>query len=216
MPAYKEEIEDAVKEGIKIQTLVAPLKIVVNDGNVSGIECARMSLGEFDKGGRRKPIPVSGAEFTIDAGIVIAAIGQTADLSYLNGDGVKVTENGTIEVNMKTLATARDGIFAAGDNVRGPATAVEAVGDGKNAAMAIDKYLGGDGEPINMYRDELIDMVVTYNEAEYQKERERVVMPHMALSARVGCFKEVVLGYDPDAAVEEAKRCLHCYVQEEE
>jgi NADH-quinone oxidoreductase subunit F len=216
MPAYKEEIEDAVKEGIKIQTLVAPLKIVVNDGNVSGIECARMSLGEFDKGGRRKPIPVSGAEFTIDAGIVIAAIGQMADLSYLNGDGVKVTQNGTIEVNMKTLATARDGIFAAGDNVRGPATAVEAVGDGKNAAMAIDKYLGGDGEPINVYRDELINMFVTYNEAEYQKERERVVMPHMALSARVGCFKEVVLGYDSHAAVEEAKRCLHCYLKEEE
>ena len=73
--------------------------------------------------------------------MIIAAIGQVPDLSYLNGDGVKADKAGTIEVNMKTLATAAEGIFAAGDNVRGPATVVEAVGDGKKAAMAIDKFL---------------------------------------------------------------------------
>jgi NADH-quinone oxidoreductase subunit F len=215
MPAYKEEIEDAEKEGIKIQTLVAPLKIVLNGPNVKGIECARMSLGEFDKSGRRKPIPVSGAEFTINTDLIIAAIGQAVDLSFLNGDGVSVTKNGTIEVDRKTLETAREGIFAAGDNVRGPATAVEAVADGKSAAMAIDKYLGGDGEPLNAYRDELITMLVSYDEAEYQKERAKVNMPHMAPSARIKNFEEVVLGYDKKDAVEEAKRCLHCYVREE-
>jgi NADH-quinone oxidoreductase subunit F len=216
MPAYKEEIEDAEKEGIKIQTLVAPIKIITNGDKVAGVECARMSLGEFDKGGRRKPLPVSGAEFSIDANFVIAAIGQVADLSYLNGDGVAVTKNGTIEVNMKTLATVKEGIFAAGDNVRGPATAVEAVGDGKKAAMAIDKYLGGEGEPLNAYRDELVKMVVEYDEAEYQKEMARVRMPQMAPSTRIRSFEEVVLGYEQSAAVEEAKRCLHCYLREEE
>ena len=216
MPAYKEEIDDAEKEGIKIYTLVTPNKIVTKGKKVVGVECTRMKLGKFDKGGRRTPEPVSNSEFVINADMVIAAIGQTPDLSYLDGDGVKVTKSNTIEVNKKTLATEKEGIFAAGDNVRGPATAVEAVGDGKKAAMAIDEFLGGDGKPMNAYRDELINMVVSYNEAEYQKERERVAMPHLPVTKRENNFTEVVLGYQADAAVEEAKRCLHCYLRESE
>jgi pyruvate/2-oxoglutarate dehydrogenase complex dihydrolipoamide dehydrogenase (E3) component len=216
MPAYKEEIDDAEKEGIKIHTLVAPNKIVTEGKKTVGVECTRMKLGQFDKGGRRTPEPVSNSEFVINADMVIAAIGQTPDLSYLNGDGVKVTKNNTIEVNKKTLATDKEGIFAAGDNVRGPATAVEAVGDGKKAAMSIDEFLGGDGKPMNAYRDALINMVVTYNEAEYQKERARVAMPHLPVGKRNKNFTEVVLGYQANAAVEEAKRCLHCYLREGE
>jgi NADH-quinone oxidoreductase subunit F len=216
MPAYKEEVDDAEKEGIKIYTLVTPNKIVTEGKKVVGVECTRMKLGTFDKGGRRTPEPVSNSEFVINADTVIAAIGQTPDLSYLNGDGVKVTKRNTIEVNKKTLATRKEGIFAAGDNVRGPATAVEAVGDGKKAAMAIDEYLGGDGKPRNAYRNELIHMVVTYNEAEYQKERARVTMAHLPIGKRSKTFTEVVLGYQTDAAVEEAKRCLHCYLRESE
>ena len=218
MPAYKEEVDDAEKEGIKIYTLVTPNKIVTKGKNkkVVGVECTRMKLGKFDKGGRRTPEPVTNSEFIINADMVIAAIGQTPDLSYLNGDGVKVTKSNTIEVNKKTLATEKEGIFAAGDNVRGPATAVEAVGDGKKAAMAIDEFLGGDGKPMNAYRDELINMVVTYNETEYQKERERVAMPHLPVTKREKNFTEVVLGYQADAAMEEAKRCLHCYLREPE
>jgi len=216
MPAYKEEVEDAEKEGIKIYTLVAPNKIVTEGKKAVGVECTRMKLGKFDKGGRRTPEPVTNSEFIINADMVIAAIGQTPDLSYLNGEGVKVTKSNTIEVNKKTLATGKEGIFAAGDNVRGPATAVEAVGDGKKAAMAIDELLGGDGKPMNAYRNELIHMVVGYNETEYQKERARVAMPHLPVGKRSKTFTEVVLGYQADAAVEEAKRCLHCYLREGE
>jgi NADH-quinone oxidoreductase subunit F len=218
MPAYKEEVDDAEKEGIRIYTLVTPNKIVTKGKNkkVAGVECTRMKLGKFDKGGRRTPEPVTNSEFIINADMVIAAIGQTPDLSYLNGDGVKVTKSNTIEVNKKTLSTEKEGIFAAGDNVRGPATAVEAVGDGKKAAMAIDEFLGGDGRPMNAYRDELINMVVSYNETEYQKERERVAMPHLPVTKREKNFTEVVLGYERGAAVEEAKRCLHCYLREPE
>ncbi|MEN6614999.1 MAG: hypothetical protein ABFD12_00435, partial [Syntrophorhabdus sp.] len=113
-------------------------------------------------------------------------------------------------------ATGAEGIFAAGDNVRGPATVVEAVGDGKNAAMAIDVYLGGDGIAPNAYRDELVHMAVSYDEAVYQKEIGRTKMPHLPVAKRSLNFNEVVLGYDNKAAVEEAKRCLHCYLRDTE
>jgi hypothetical protein len=93
---------------------------------------------------------------------------------------------------------------------------VEAVADGKNAAMAIDVYLGGDGLAMNAFRDELVKMIVSYDETEYQKERERSEMPHLPLAKRYRNFNEVVLGYQAQAAVEEAKRCLHCYLREEE
>ncbi len=216
MPAYREEIDDAESEGIAIHTLIAPKKVVIKDGKVTGVECARMSLGKFDSGGRRTPEAIPGSEFVVDADLVIAAIGQAPDLSWVNGDGIKTAKGGTVEVNKKTLATAADGIFAAGDNVRGPATAVEAVGDGKTAALAIDAYLGGDGEPLNAFRDELVNMVVTYDEAQYQKEIGRAAMPHLPVSKRERNFNEVVLGYDQRAAVEEAKRCLHCYLRQTE
>jgi formate dehydrogenase major subunit len=175
-----------------------------------------MKLGQFDKGGRRTPEPVTNSEFIIGADLVIAAIGQTPDLSYLDGHSMKVSKSGAIEAHAKTLATGMDGIYAAGDTVRGPATAVEAVADGKTAAMAIDKFLGGDGKPMNAYRDELVQLLVTYNEAEYQKERSKVEMPHLPVSKRSKNFNEVVLGYQANAAVEEAKRCLHCYLRESE
>jgi len=216
MPAYSEEIDEAEVEGVAIHTLVAPKSVVAKNGKAAGVECTRMSLGKFDKGGRRIPEAITGSDFVVDADLVIAAIGQTPDLSWLNGDGVKAAKGGTVEVNMKTLATAAEGIFAAGDNVRGPATVVEAVGDGKTAAMAIDIYLGGDGEPMNAYRNELVNMVVSYDEAQYQRELGKTAMPHLAVSKRDRNFNEVVLGYDNKAAVEEAKRCLHCYLRETE
>ncbi len=216
MPAAIEEIGEAEIEGVTIHTLIAPKRIIEKDGKLTGMECTRMSLGKFDASGRRRPEPIPGSEIVMDANMIIAAIGQVPDTSFLNGDGVKVTKNGTIEVGIKNLETAKAGIFAAGDNVRGPATAVEAVADGKNAAMAIDKYLGGDGKLRNAFRDELVTMPVTYDEAAYQKELGRVEMPHLQLSKRYRTFNEVVLGYQMKAAVEEAKRCLHCHLREPE
>jgi NADH-quinone oxidoreductase subunit F len=216
MPANEEEITEAEKEGVKIYTLVAPKRIISENGKVSGIECGRMSLGKFDQSGRRRPETVPGSEFMLDIDMVIAAIGQTPDTSYLNGDGIKIAKNGTFNVELKTLATTKEGIFAAGDNVRGPATVVEAIADGKRAAMAIDKYLGGDGVLKDAYRDELLKMIVSYDEEAYQKERDKVEVPSIPLSERYKNFKEVVLAYPVKMAVEEAKRCLHCYRREEE
>ena len=217
MPAYEEEVEEAEHEGVKIHTLVAPKSLIAENGRIRKIECVRMSLGTFDKSGRRTPSPIPGSEFELDVDTVIAAIGQVPDLSYVNGDGVKVSRNGTVEVaDLKTLATAREGVFAAGDAVRGPATVVEAIGDGKKAAIAIDKYLGGDGLLKDTFHDRLVSLVVSYNEEEYQKERERLQPPTVPLSERYKNFKEVVLPYPSKSAVEEAKRCLHCYLRQEE
>lgn len=216
MPAYDEEIAEAEKEGVKIHTLVAPKSIIEKAGKVQAIECVRMSLGEFDAGGRRKPIPIEGSEFTIPVETVIAAIGQVPDTSYLNGDGIKVARNGTIEVDTKSLSTAKTGVFAAGDNVRGPASVVEAISDGKKSARSIDIYLGGDGVIAPSYREQLLSVRVSYNEEEYQKERDREEIPQLPLTERYRSFKEVVLGYPLKKAIEEAKRCLHCYAREGE
>ena len=216
MPAYSEEIEAAEHEGVKIHTLVAPKRIIEVKGKAVKIECLRMSLGEFDSGGRRKPSPIEGSEFVLNVETVIAAIGQVPDTSFLNGDGINVNKNGAIEVEKDSLATTKAGIFAAGDNVRGPASVVQAIADGKESAKAIDRYLGGDGLFFTSSRDELVTMRVSYNEEDYQKERDKAVMPELPLTERYRNFKEVVLGYSLKAAVEEAKRCLHCYVREEE
>lgn len=216
MPAYKEEIIEAEKEGIKIHTLVAPQKIIVENGKAVGVECVRIKLGKFDKSGRRIPEPVEHSEFVVPVDMVIAAVGQVPDLSFLSGKAVKVGKNGTVEADARTLATDMDGVYVAGDNYRGAATAVEAVADGKKAALAIDRFLGGDGKTMNSYRDELVKLLVSYNEAEYQKERPKVEMPHLPVTKRHKNFNEVVLGYQSGAAMEEAKRCLHCYLRESE
>jgi NADH-quinone oxidoreductase subunit F len=175
-----------------------------------------MALGKFDRSGRRSPQPMVGSDFTVSADMVIAAVGQVPDLDYINGDGIAITKSRTIEVDKKTLATTREGVFAAGDNVRGPATVVEAVGDGKKAAMAVDRYLGGDGEAPKAFRDELLKLRVSYDEASYQNKLDRAALPHLPLPKRYRNFNEVVLGYQQKMAVEEAKRCLHCYIREEE
>ncbi|OPY71083.1 MAG: NADP-reducing hydrogenase subunit HndC [Syntrophorhabdaceae bacterium PtaU1.Bin034] len=215
MPAFREEIDEAEKEGVQIHALVIPKKIVAENGKVTGIECIRASLGTFDKSGRRKPEAIAGSEFVIPVDMVVAAIGQKPDLSYLNGDGISTTDWGTLQVD-SLLTTTRAGVFAAGDNVRGPATVVEAIADGKASAMAIDKYLGGDGKFESLSRKELISLSPTYDADAYQKERERAAMPHIPLSARYKNFDEVVHAYPVKMAVEEARRCLRCYLREEE
>jgi formate dehydrogenase major subunit len=175
-----------------------------------------MALGKFDKSGRRSPQPIVGSDFTVSADMVVAAVGQIPDLSYINGDGVAVTKSTTIQVDSRTLATTRQGVFGAGDNVRGPATAVEAVGDGKKAAMAVDAFLGGDGIAPNAWKEELRALRVSYDETPYQNKVDRTAVPHLPVPKRYRNFNEVVVGYQQKMAVDEAKRCLHCYVREPE
>jgi NADPH-dependent glutamate synthase beta subunit-like oxidoreductase len=142
MPANPWEIKEAEEEGVKIEFLVAPKRILSENGKVTGIECVRMELGEPDETGRRCPVPIQGSEFAIKTGTIIMAIGQFPNTSFLS-KVVEITEKRTIAVDPFTLETSSPGIFAGGDAVSGSATLMEAIIAGKRAAISIDLYLRG-------------------------------------------------------------------------
>lgn len=144
MPANSWEVKHGEKEGVKIQFLVAPKKILGKNGRLVAIECVRMELGEPDESGRRRPIPIENSEFTIQLDTLILAIGESPDPSFLP-KGIEVTRQKTITVDPITLETSLPGIFAGGDVVSGPATVMEAIVAGRKAAFAIDNYLTSRG-----------------------------------------------------------------------
>jgi NADPH-dependent glutamate synthase beta subunit-like oxidoreductase len=140
MPANLREVEEAEHEGVKIEFLVSPKKILGENGNVCGIECTHMRLDEPDETGRKKAIPIEGSEFTREADRVILAIGEIPDLAFLPKD-VELNEDGTLWVNPLTMETTTSGVFGGGDAVTGPASVIEAIRDGKRAAVSIENYL---------------------------------------------------------------------------
>jgi glutamate synthase (NADPH/NADH) small chain len=143
MPARNEEIEHAKEEGIQFHLLTNPTQIIGNDqGRVTAIECLRMELGEPDESGRRRPIPIEGSEFTLDVDTVVVAIGTGANplISQTTPD-LEINRWGYIVADEATGATSKPGVFAGGDIVRGAATVILAMGDGRQAAAAIHEYL---------------------------------------------------------------------------
>jgi NADPH-dependent glutamate synthase beta subunit-like oxidoreductase len=140
MPANLREVEEAEREGIKVEFLVSPKKILGDNGRVCGIECTRMRLDEPDETGRRKAVAVEGSEFKHEADMVILAIGETPDLTFLPKD-VELNDDGTLWTSPLTLETTTPGIFGGGDAASGPATVIEAIRDGKRAAESIENYL---------------------------------------------------------------------------
>ncbi|MDZ7333670.1 MAG: bifunctional dihydroorotate dehydrogenase B NAD binding subunit/NADPH-dependent glutamate synthase [candidate division KSB1 bacterium] len=143
MPAREEEIVNAEEEGIEFQLLTNPVRIIGDEkGWVKGIECIRMELGEPDASGRRRPIPIKGSEFVLPVEVVIAAIGQGPNpLLTKSTTGLELTKWGNIVADPETGKTSKRGVFAGGDIVTGAATVILAMGAGKKAAVAIDKYL---------------------------------------------------------------------------
>ena len=145
MPAVKNEIQAAEEEGIKIELLVNPIAVLTEGGKVSGLRCIKMELGEPDESGRRRPVPVAGSEFNIECDMIIPAIGQQVNSSFLEGtEGVELTRWGTVAADPVTYQTSFPGIFAGGDMFTGPSIAVEAVAAGQQAAISIEKYLLGE------------------------------------------------------------------------
>ncbi len=140
MPANPYEIEEAEREGVKIQFLAAPKRILGQNEHVHSLECIRMTLGEPDETGRRAPKPLEGSEFMVPVNSVILAIGEAPDLSFLPKE-IEVNEDKTITVEPFTVETSTQGVFAGGDCVSGPATVIEAVLAGKKAADRIEHYL---------------------------------------------------------------------------
>jgi glutamate synthase (NADPH/NADH) small chain len=143
VPARAEEVTHAREEGVKFNFLTLPIRILGDEkGNVTGMECIKMKLGEPDESGRRRPIPVEGTNFIMRVDMVIDAIGTQANpIVARSASGVRTNEKGYFVVDEKTCATTRQGIFAGGDIVRGTATVISAIGDGKKAAQAIHRYL---------------------------------------------------------------------------
>ncbi|MHC4260090.1 MAG: FAD-dependent oxidoreductase, partial [Planctomycetota bacterium] len=212
MPALAEEIEAALEEGVNLQTLAAPKRILSSDGTLK-VEFVRMRLGEPDQSGRRRPVEIPGSEYVIEVDSLILGIGQKPDLDFLSEDGrLKLNRWGTLQVDEKTGATSWQGVFAGGDVVRGPANIIEAIADGQRAARAIDAYIKGeDFTPITDTEE-----VVKISADELKRRKEKILkqqqMQTVALEARKSSFDEVKTGYTEEMAKEEAQRCLFCAI----
>jgi NADH-quinone oxidoreductase subunit F len=219
MPAFEEEISAAVDEGVEIQFLTTPTKIITKNGKIIGVECTRMKLGEMDENGRRKPIPIEGSEFVINLDTLIVAIGEEPDLCFIDEEnGIKVSERGTIVVCPETLATNIDGVFAGGDVVTGSNTVIDAMSAGKVAAEMIDKYIRGK----NLAREYKLTRPSMYvvPPAELAEkdieEAARPIVPCLPVNKRINNFNEVNLNITEEAAVREARRCLRCDLETED
>ncbi|MEJ2739600.1 MAG: NADH-quinone oxidoreductase subunit NuoF, partial [Dehalococcoidia bacterium] len=209
MPASPEEVEDMLQEGVKLEFLAIPVKMDRKKGKVI-LTCQRMKLGKLDSDGRRKPEPVEGSEFNLTVNTVVTAIGQVSENS--EKFGITIRKNNTFVVDDETLATDREGVFAGGDAATGPATVIEAIAAGRKAAVAIDKYLGGDG----VIEEKLtsIDDITGLPELE-EGEHRRISIPCLPVTGRLNDFTEVELSLTEKAAMEEAGRCLRCDLEED-
>ncbi len=211
MPAYEEEIEAALEEGVELHELVAPKRILGKNGKVSGIEMIRMRLGDTDESGRRRPVAIEGSEFIVDCDMVIPAIGQRPSLEAADG-AVVLNPRGGIEADPVTGKTSAAGVFAGGDCISGGATVIDAIGAGQKAAVAIDRLLGRSGLlPANVGSS-----LRRPSEEELDKIIPRVQEPALSLAERKSNFAEVVCGLTPGAACQEAGRCLRCDLERAE
>ncbi len=206
MPASAEEVEAALEENIKTVFLANPVKIS-REGGCLKVTCNRMELGEPDASGRRRPVVIKGADFSMEFDSVIEAIGQVPDIPAQLG--VKVGKGGTIEVDEQTLATNKPGVYAGGDVVLGPASVIEAIAQGRQAARAMDKYLGGSGDISEVLSQKRLITAYVGKDTQFQ-DKKQPVMPALPVEKRCHDFAEVELGYEEREAINEAKRCFNC------
>ena len=212
MPCPLAEAEAAEAEGVHIEFLLAPVRLERN-GHGLLVTCQRMTLGEPDASGRRRPVAVPGSDLVIECSTVIAAIGQAVDRAVSEREGLRVTGWG-IAADEKTLATNLPGVFAGGDAVLGPDLAVRAVAAGRMAAASIHQYLTGaavTGEAavagIAMQPMDDAERAAIFRAIE---KAGRVRMPEIPIDRRCASFDEVEQGLADDTALREARRCLTC------
>ncbi len=209
MPADREEIEDCQAEGVDFVMLAAPVRILGKNGRVSAVECIKMSLGELEMG-RRRPEPIIGSEFIIEVDAVIPSIGQESDWACLTPEcECRLSDWGTMMVNLQTMQSDASDIFAGGDAVTGPGTVTEAVAAGSKAASAIDRRLGGRGD-IEEVPSETGAPHPCLGADEGFFPKLRGEMPKLDPAARSLTFDEVALGFGVEQARREAARCLQC------
>ncbi|RKX78725.1 MAG: glutamate synthase [Spirochaetes bacterium] len=212
MPANDYEIEEALHEGVKIEFLVAPVSIRRRADRLV-LECTRMELGEPDSSGRRRPVPVEGSEFEIEATAVISAIGQKVLPDCITDLGIEITKWGTIKTDPNTFMTGRPGIFSFGDCQTGADIAVRAVGNARKAAFAAHQYLMGEevtGEPV-LFNSSMGPLEeVSEKVFEGYEKKPRITLPIIAEDKRLTSFEEIEKCFETGKAREEAARCLKC------
>jgi NADH-quinone oxidoreductase subunit F len=207
MPAIREEVEGAKEEGIRIHFLVTPVG-VLGDEKVAGVRLQRQSLGDFDKSGRRRPVPIPGSEFDMACDILVPAIGQ---VTWVEDESLGTHRKATFEVGKAFEFDDVPGVFAAGDAVSGPATVVQGVAHGNQVALTVDAWLTTGEMGGAYYRPKRHDIPQLFNLEDYANARRptpRMLSPEERLSRHE--FSEIESVYDARTIEEECKRCLRC------
>ena len=211
MPAYAEEIEGALDEGVELVTLVSPVAVEQKEGRLTAVKFIKNELGERDASGRRRPVAIPGTECAVPLDTLVVAISEEPETDAVAAVGIGVNKWGAVQVNPATFETNRPGVFSGGDAVRGPNTVVEAIADGKRAAVVIDRYLRG--EELTVPPEVRLPEVFV-EAAEVSKEEApeaaRAEPRRIAAEKRKNNFAEVELGLAEGAARAEARRCLRC------
>ncbi|HZR41528.1 MAG TPA: FAD-dependent oxidoreductase [Ktedonobacteraceae bacterium] len=217
MPAQAEEVRAALEEGIQLEELAVPLALQgAEDRAVHSISCQRMQLGEPDDKGRRRPVPIPGEQFELPAHVVLVAIGEAPDPSFLpSGTSVQVAAWGGLLINPETLATGAPGIFAAGDVTYGPRTIIHAAAHGRQAARSVHAYLRKKlpSELAEMPDDEAETASTLPPGRQLQidlRPTARAMMPLRVLHPMQERATELASGFTEEQARQEARRCLRC------
>jgi NADPH-dependent glutamate synthase beta subunit-like oxidoreductase/NAD-dependent dihydropyrimidine dehydrogenase PreA subunit len=199
MPSRAEEIKQCQEEGIPINTLAHPVRFIGEKGRIKAIECVKMRLTEPDGSERRKPEPISGSEFRINVDAVITALGQESDWSCLTPEcACTLTQWGTMKIDPLTLQSDDPDIFAGGDAARGPQSVIEAIADGRQAAISIDRYLGG--RDLRLGRGAELKAITEPQKEKYDRAA-RARIPHLKPQKRLKNFDEVELGLTKELVV---------------
>jgi NADPH-dependent glutamate synthase beta subunit-like oxidoreductase len=219
MPAIANEIDEAIEEGVEFKFFAAPIEIQENGGVLSSVRCIEMRPGEPDESGRRRPEPIAGSEFTLEADTLITAVGESVTFPFLE------LSNKAGKAPMEIDAwggTSEDKVFVCGDAGPNTRTVAHAIGSGKHTAMRIDAFLGGNelamasGKPISMSRyrgNHQGELTVTKPEdinLDYFTESHALNTEKSAVPERLNGFEEVHATLGADAVSEEAARCFSC------
>jgi len=211
MPVDPRELEQVEEEGIEVHFLTQPTRVLSRDGiRVSGVQCIRNRLGEPEKDGRRRPIPIEGTEFDIDIDLLIPAVSQSPDISFLPEEiGLEISKWDRLSVNPETFETNVHGIFAGGDFVTGPMDVIRVIADGRKTALSIHTYLSGEEfekKPVHF---------TAVSEVKIDPDLEKIPrqkIETIPIQERKSVDKEVELGFSKEVAVKEALRCLQCHI----
>jgi heterodisulfide reductase subunit A len=210
MPAHDWEVQAALDEGVELQILRNPTRFIAEDGRLSHLEFLSMELGEPDDSGRRRPVPVEGSESVMAADMVVLAIGLRPATSPFSNE-LETNRDETVKVNQETLETSIPSVFSGGDVVSGPASIVEAIGQGKRAAFCLDRYLRGESLA-GLHFDERLPVVDKHSVIQRGdiSTRDPIRAPEIPIAERVKSMAEVEGTLSEEEARSNANRCLDC------